>query len=423
MVCGGLGLVIAAALFFGWRRSEAKWKRIIAWIAGVWGGISIAFYLGLGGLYLLDEYVASDPDKAVATPVQDQTRPHETPTLTSSKRGTLTHTPKLTLTPAPTSTDPPTPTAAPQPGDILYQDAFSGSESEGAWLLGHGDGFGADIEDGTLELTAGAADGLAWAQSTRTYRDLDLRIEATILQGGKEASYGILFGRVAPDERYVACLVGGDNAGLCSEVVENETQSGDLVQVQVSPEDQPNQVRFVTVGDQWALYVNGRCVGSGQSQAVGRGQVGLVAATDSDGLHCKIGYDDVVIRVPDSVSRALLGCEPQPYTSEPRSDGSESVPEATRPPHRNQNGTIYLSSETTAEATCRLSVWGGPGEDFLLDAGPGHPASHVPPAGEYAWQMHFGPRGRTKATTMQLPPGGSCSFTCFDDHVGWGCSP
>ncbi len=45
MLCGGLGFVVAAILFFGWRNSEQEWKRIIALIAGIWAGISILVYL------------------------------------------------------------------------------------------------------------------------------------------------------------------------------------------------------------------------------------------------------------------------------------------------------------------------------------------------------------------------------------------
>ena len=42
---GGIGLIIAALLLFGWRRDAIHWKRIIAWIAGIWAGVSILFYI------------------------------------------------------------------------------------------------------------------------------------------------------------------------------------------------------------------------------------------------------------------------------------------------------------------------------------------------------------------------------------------
>jgi hypothetical protein len=81
---------------------------------------------------------------------------------------------------------------------------------------------------------------------------------------------------------------------------------------------------------------------------------------------------------------------------------------------------IYLSSETTNNATCRISVWGG-GIDFLMDAGPGSPNSREVPAGEYGWQVFFGPSGQTAGMSMNVPAGGGCSFTCYDEYVTWGC--
>lgn len=44
-MCGGLGFVIAAILFFGWRKSTRQWQRAIAWIAGIWAVISILYYI------------------------------------------------------------------------------------------------------------------------------------------------------------------------------------------------------------------------------------------------------------------------------------------------------------------------------------------------------------------------------------------
>lgn len=43
-MCRDPGLVIAALMFSGWRNSEKPWQRILVWIAGIWGGISLLFY-------------------------------------------------------------------------------------------------------------------------------------------------------------------------------------------------------------------------------------------------------------------------------------------------------------------------------------------------------------------------------------------
>jgi hypothetical protein len=41
IMLGGLGLVIAAIVFFVWRKSTKQWQRVVAWIAAIWGIISI----------------------------------------------------------------------------------------------------------------------------------------------------------------------------------------------------------------------------------------------------------------------------------------------------------------------------------------------------------------------------------------------
>ncbi len=100
---------------------------------------------------------------------------------------------------------------------------------------------------------------------------------------------------------------------------------------------------------------------------------------------------------------------------------SPPAPPATQP-QPSGYGTVHLESQTTDASTCRISVWGH-GQDFLLDAGPGHPGSHQVPAGEYGWQVFFGPSGATGANPMNLQPGGTCSFVCYDTYVEWGCTP
>ena len=120
---------------------------------------------------------------------------------------------------------------------------------------------------------------------------------------------------------------------------------------------------------------------------------------------------------------------PPPATQQPTPPAAPTgtpipAPPATpqpAPPPAQATGTVYLESYTSDNATCRISVWGG-GNDFLLDAGPGNPASHQVPANKYGWEVHFGPAGRTGTTEMDLRAGGSCSFICYDEHVEWGCT-
>jgi hypothetical protein len=98
------------------------------------------------------------------------------------------------------------------------------------------------------------------------------------------------------------------------------------------------------------------------------------------------------------------------------------APPATAPPPPpvSTSGTIYLESYTTGGATCRISIWGS--VNFLLDAGPGSPASREVPPGGYGWQGFFG-AGQTNASALTITAGGSCYFACYDTYIQWGCSP
>lgn len=422
MLCGGLGIVIAGILFFGWRKSHVRWKRVVAWIAGVWGGISIAFYLGVGGLYLLGEHSDSTSREPVATPVE---MPESMPTITealSEPTAVPADTPTATERPTPTRTVVPTETPTRPPGDLLLAELFSDTDIESEWDLARTGKCEVTIREGRLVASAADPDCLASAILPGLYSGIDLRVDATVTEGSGWATYGVLFGLTVAGEEYVVCLVGGDGVAICGEIVGEDRDFGNAVSVLMSEQGSPNLVRLTTIGDEWAVHVNGRCAGSGRTETVGRGQVALLGATDSDSASAKVAFDDLVIRIPDEDSESLLGCRPETY-ARPNAPVPQPTPPPTVPPQAGGNGTIYLTSETSAEATCRLSVWGGPGEDFLLDSGPGHPASRVVPAGEYGWEMHFGPEGRTGATTIQLPAAGSCSFTCYDEGVDWGCSP
>jgi len=42
-MCGGLGFLIGTIIFFSWYRSDVTWKKIVAYICGVWMTVSAAY--------------------------------------------------------------------------------------------------------------------------------------------------------------------------------------------------------------------------------------------------------------------------------------------------------------------------------------------------------------------------------------------
>lgn len=44
-MCGGIGFLIGTIVFFGWYKSEARWKKGIAITCGVWMTLSALVYV------------------------------------------------------------------------------------------------------------------------------------------------------------------------------------------------------------------------------------------------------------------------------------------------------------------------------------------------------------------------------------------
>jgi hypothetical protein len=389
--------------------SQPRSKRPV-WIVGGVAAIlilccivamAVSFF---GGRYLSPQATNTPPPAATTFPTSTA-RPTATPTQTSEP------------TPTPTQTPRPTATPTPAPGEVVLAESFSDADSEGRWNLEGSDGHDFRIRDGKLLASGSDPDRFDWTESTGTYSNLDLQVDATVLEGGAGAVFGLVFLLDASGNNYKACLIYGDGSAYWGKRVSGELEWGDRVKVGLSPRGDANVMRLIVVGEQWALYVNEQCLGSGTSFYTQRRRIGLLVSTDSEDT-TRIEYDDLIIKMPDGDIEGLLTCDPVPYSSAP-TPTQPPIPTPPPPPPPSTNGTIYLSSQTSAASTCRISVWGN--ENFQLDAGPGSPASRQVAPGDYGWQVFFGNR-QTAPSSMQIRAGGQCSFTCYDNEVRWGCN-
>ncbi len=400
-------------------QSRPKSKRLVWIVGGIVAILVLCCIVAVvGGLLGGKDTTtqATDAPSTVATVFPTNTsRPTTAPTQTPKPAATSTQTPRPSATPMPTTTP------TPAPGDVVLAESFSGADSEARWELWNYGIYDFRIEGGKLVAVGSDPDGFARVESIDTYSDLDLQIDATIREGGTEGVFGIVFALDSSEDNFKVCRIRGDDSADCGENVNGEFDSGDWMSVDLSSHSDANVMRLIVADDQWALYVNAQCVGSGESQFVGRRRIGLVVSTASEDSSATIEYDNLIIRVPDDDSKELLVCEPTPYTS-------ESPSQPTQPPASGGmgtvDGTIYLSSQASTATTCRISVWGN-GNDFIMDAGLDSPASRQTSPGEYWWRVYFGRSdGPPLARTMQLPPGGQCSVTCYDeDNVHLECSP
>jgi hypothetical protein len=140
----------------------------------------------------------------------------------------------------------------------------------------------------------------------------------------------------------------------------------------------------------------------------GAHHVRVVMGPESDWISEPYEWD-ITIYAGYTVSRTAS------YTINAEPSG-EAPPPAEPPAPDSGMGTVAAFNQTSDNSTCRFTI-SGYGQVVFLDA----PSSMSLPAGSYAWQAFFGPRGQTNQFSFQLPAGQTCNFTCYDTYADSTC--
>ncbi len=306
------------------------------------------------------------------------------------------------------------------PGDAILTESFSADASEDRWDLWEGDNQSFHIEDGKLLASISAADIFNWTETYEEYTDMDLEIEATVLEGGEEAQFGLLFAVSDSGEDFEGCIVQADGSGYCMHLIDDELEFEDWVSVDASDTD-VNTLRLVTMGEQWGVYVNGECVGSGESPQVSKGgTIGLVISTEEQ--PATVAYDDLIIQIPDEDSESLLVCQAVPYFVE--EEATEPPPAATAPPATSAppprtGGNTFNFVNRTPDQSCHFELWGPASYSVDVQAGQSNVISNVP-NGEYGWKTFITGVGESTGNTpANMTTGGQCTFTCSKSDSGY----
>jgi serine/threonine-protein kinase len=215
-----------------------------------------------------------------------------------------------TLEPAPTQPDPNPEPLESAAGEILFSDTFDGKSAAENWDLWQDEDAEFGIDNGTLVATGFDEDTLNWVKQIDFYTNLELSVTADILAGGSSAFFGVVFD--GQGENYVGCFIQGDNSAYCEESLDGETEYGDWVIVDLSVL-RDNEILFIVSDEEWAMAVNGKCVGSGFVDFGPEGQPALAVSTDTNEEVASIAYDDFLLRTPTEHGLALLQCEPEYY--------------------------------------------------------------------------------------------------------------
>ncbi len=218
--------------------------------------------------------------------------------------------PTQTLPPTPSIPDPTTaPVDNSAPG-ILFSDTFDGESSAENWDFWQDESAEFLIDDGTLAAIGFDQNSMNWVKQLDFYTDIEVSVTADIWSGGRSALFGVVFD--GQGENYVGCFIQGDDSAYCAESLDGETEYSDWVVVDLSVL-RDNEILFVVSDKEWAMAVNGKCVGSGTVDFGPEGQPALAVSTDNNEEVAAIAYDDFLVRTPTEHGLAILQCEPEPF--------------------------------------------------------------------------------------------------------------
>jgi hypothetical protein len=186
-------------------------------------------------------------------------------------------------------------------GGLLFADDFE-AESEGPWLL-EGDEFGSmTIQDGRLVVDVSQANTMQYtALEEPTFTDFDLTVEAQLVEGGPEATYGLLFRMAGPEQFYRFELTGDGHY-----VVERRDEGGAWQRLVAGWQESPeimrglgamNRLRVTADGAAMAFYANDQLLEEVQDSSYRGGKVALDAGTFGQ-QRTIVAFDNLTIRVP-----------------------------------------------------------------------------------------------------------------------------
>jgi hypothetical protein len=192
------------------------------------------------------------------------------------------------------------PEAAEQ-ADFIYEDDFSADQA-GRWIT-EGDELGSTTLDGErLVIDINAANTLQYsALSEPDFSDIDLRVNATLLDGGEDSTYGILFRMQGPDAFYRFEVMGDghfmverlNKDGSWKRFIE-DWESSDAI---LPGLNSTNELRVVAVGPIISFYVNDELLIEVTDSAYPAGTIALDAG--SFGIpKATVAFDNLTIAEP-----------------------------------------------------------------------------------------------------------------------------
>ncbi|MGD8586601.1 MAG: DUF1080 domain-containing protein [Chloroflexota bacterium] len=185
--------------------------------------------------------------------------------------------------------------------DLLFGDEF-GPEGAGPWVL-EGDEFGSTtIQDGRLVIDMNQPGSLQYtALDEPTFTDFDLVVETQLVEGGAEATYGLLFRMAGPEQFYRFELTGDgryvierrDVGGAWQRLVADWQKSTAIL----GGLGAANRLRVTAQGPTMTFYANDQLLKEVQDSTYSGGRIALDAGTFGQ-QRTIVAFDNLAVRAP-----------------------------------------------------------------------------------------------------------------------------
>lgn len=152
------------------------------------------------------------------------------------------------------------------------------------------------ISDGELRIHVRSAGHLAWATSVQSWKDFELEVRATQINGPDDNEYGVL-ARVQEDQSFYAFSVSGDGyvrVARCRDGIWSPLGPDWMPSEAVHVGTTTNVLRVRVQDGTLEFSVNGVKVAQVMDTTFGDGYIGLYAGSFSQG-DVVVAFDDLVV--------------------------------------------------------------------------------------------------------------------------------
>ena len=174
-------------------------------------------------------------------------------------------------------------------------------DSIGTWTTGEDISAVGIVAGGVYEMSLEQSGDIFWVTAGQTFADGEYEVEITPLEGTQDNGYGMLFRVNEEDDSFYIFKISSDGFVYIGHCADSCLEQKALVGQDwfASPSvkqgfDVTNRLRAVVSGSEMIFYVNGEEVGQTSNDALGQGDIGLMAETFTPG-GLRVTFDNFTV--------------------------------------------------------------------------------------------------------------------------------